>query len=131
MYPSEAKDLAVSVLIYMVAIVFGLSLFVVPLYLATRPTVVENAGASAATQTVDRALVDRSSRKRFPVANLKHETIVNPATIAELNAKAKDSDDDRPRTRYGDYARPQPRHSYADGAPVRQRSVYPNFSTLR
>jgi hypothetical protein len=131
MYPSEAKDLAVSVLIYMAAIAFGLSLFLVPIYLASRPTVLQNAGAASAAQTVDRALVTRSGRKLFPVANLKHETIVNPATIAELNAKAKENDDDSPRGRHRAYARPEPKSSYAEGAPARQRPAYPNFSTLR
>jgi hypothetical protein len=130
MYHSETKDLAVSVLIYMAAILFGLSLFVVPIYLATRPTVVENAGAAAA-RAVDRSLAARSGSKRFPVANLKHETIVNPATIAELNAKTKESDDPPSRVRRGVYARPQPKRSYAEDAPAPRRSAYPNFSTLR
>lgn len=129
MYHSESKDLAVSVLIYLGAILFGLSLFVVPIYLATRPTVVENAGAPALARA---RAVDRTAHSdRFPVAHLKDETIVDPATIAELNAKMKESDDDHVRVRHRRYFRPQPRRSYADEAPVRQRPTYPNFSTLR
>ncbi len=129
MYPSEARDLAVSVVIYMIAILFGLSLFVVPFYLLSRPTVVENAGAPAAS--VNRTLAGGAGHERFPVANLKPQTIVNPATIAELNAKAKDDESDRPRSRRRAYARPQPSRASSDAAPAPRRAVYPNFSTLQ
>ena len=61
MYPSEARDLAGSVAIYMIAILFGLALFVVPIYWLSRPTVVENAGAPV--QSVDRALTARSGQR--------------------------------------------------------------------
>ena len=126
MYPSEARDLAGSVVIYIIAILFGLALFVVPIYWLSRPTIVENAGA--AVQSVDRALTARSGKERFPVANLKPQTIVNPATIAELNAKAKE---DGPRVGRRVYARPQPSRASNDAAPAPRRAVYPNFSTLQ
>jgi len=129
MYPSEAKDLAVSVLIYALAIAFGLALFVVPIYLASRPTVVENAGAPAAT--VDPTLVDHSGRARFPVAHLKEQEIVDPDTAAELTAKAKVSDEERDgRREHRTHYRPRPRHSYAEEAPVRHRPAYPNFTSF-
>jgi hypothetical protein len=128
MYPSEARDLAGSVVIYMIAILFGLALFVVPFYWLSRPTVVENAGAPV--QRVDRALAARSGKERFPVANLKPQTIVSPATIAELNAKAKDNGD-RPRSSRRVYARPQPSRPSNEAAPAPRRPVYPNFSTVQ
>ncbi len=115
--------MAVSVVIYMIAIAFGLALFVVPIYLMSRPTVVANAGLPAA-QSIDRTLAARSGSDRFPVAHIKQETIVNPDTIAELNAKAKESED---HVRYRSYAQPAPSHSYA-ASPVRPRPSYPNFS---
>jgi hypothetical protein len=127
MYPSEAKDLAVSVLIYMVAILFGLSLFVVPIYLLSRPTVVENAGVPALARAVQRTA--RSGHANFPVARLKRETIVNPATLAELNAKAKQSDDVHARVRGTSRAPRRPDHAYAEVAPASRRPAYPNFST--
>jgi hypothetical protein len=117
--------MAVSVVIYMIAIAFGLALFVVPIYLMSRPTVVENAGLPAA-QSVDRALAARSSRERFPVAHIKQQTIVDPDTIAELNAKVKEHDVDRRRGRRI-YARPRPSRSYTDRARP-SRPSYPNFS---
>jgi hypothetical protein len=130
MYPSESRDLAVSVVIYLIAIAFGLALFVVPIYLLSRPTVLENAGAPA-VQSVDRGLAARSGRDRFPVAHLKAETIVDPDTVAELNAKTKDGDDYRARFGRRNYARPQRSRSNTDVSPARIRPVYPSFSTLR
>jgi hypothetical protein len=129
MYQSESKDLAVSVLIYMAAILFGLSLFVVPIYLATRPTVVENAGAPALARA--QAIERTAHSDRFPVAHLKEPTLVDPATVAEFNAKVKESDASHGPVRHNEYYRPRPQRSYAEEAPVRQRPSYPNFSTLR
>lgn len=118
--------MAVSVVIYMIAIVFGLALFVVPIYLMSRPTVVQNAGLPAA-RSVDRALAARSSRERFPVAHIKRDTIVSPDTIAELNAKVKERDVVGRRRSQRTYARPRPRQTY-DRAPVAPRPSYPNIS---
>jgi len=127
MYPSEAKDLAVSVLIYALAIAFGLALFVVPIYLASRPTVVENAGAPAAALDP----TDHSGRARFPVAHLEEPEIVDPDTAAELTAKAKAGDEERHgRRAHRTHYRPRPRHSYAEEAPVRHRPAYPNFTSF-
>ena len=124
MYPSEAKDLAVSVLIYLGAILFGLALFVVPIYLASRPTVVDNAAEPALVKSVDRTLTTRSGDQRFPVAHIKRQTIVNPATLTELNAEAEKNDKST-RIRVRSY-RPSP--ARAEAAPASQRPSYPNFS---
>ena len=86
-------------------------------------------GAPAAL-SVDRSLAARSGRDRFPVAHIKQETIVDPDTVAELNAKAKESGDYRARSQRRTYARPQRSHSSGDVAPQRTRPAYPNFSTL-
>jgi hypothetical protein len=126
MYPSEAKDLAVSVLIYLAAILFGLALFVVPIYLASRPTVVENAGSPALAGKVDRSLATRSGDQRFPVAHIKRQTIVSPATLTELNAEAEKSDDSA-RVRVRGY-RPSPGPARAEAAPASHGASYPNFS---
>ena len=65
------------------------------------------------------------------MANLKPQTIVSPATIAELNAKAKETEE-RPRSRPPQvYARPQPSRASNNTAPAPHRAVYPNFSTLQ
>ncbi|MEJ2375891.1 MAG: hypothetical protein P8Y53_05375 [Pseudolabrys sp.] len=87
--------MAISALIYIGAIVFGLSIVVVPVYLANRPTVVPNPSARILEQTADRALSSRVNKKQFPVAHLKSEPIVNPETVEELNAKAEAKADAR------------------------------------
>jgi hypothetical protein len=127
MYPSEARDMAVSVVIYMIAIAFGLALFVVPIYLMSRPTVVANAGLPAA-QSIDRTLAKNSGSDRFPVAHIKQETIVDPDTIAELNAKTKESESED-RVHYRSYARPAPTPSYTPRA-VRPRPAYGSIANF-
>jgi hypothetical protein len=128
MYPSEARDLVVSVLIYLGAILFGLALFVVPIYLASRPTVVENAGSPALAGSVDRTLASGGSGgQRFPVAHIKRQTIVNPATLTELNAEAEKSENSA-RVRVRSY-QPIPSAARAEAAPASRRGAYPNIST--
>lgn len=137
MYPSESRDLAISALIYLVAIAFGLAIIVVPVYLMNRPTVVPNPSARILERNADRALSSHANRKLYPVAHLKHEPIVNRAIVEALDAKAEAKADERDNRRTAHSARGQydarrtdefqhARPSYATNA----RSSYPNFSTL-
>jgi hypothetical protein len=83
MNPSD-EGLSGSVLIY-VTVLFGvLALFFLPVYYANGPTVLQNSDAESVHET----LAVRASGS-FPLAVLKHDDIVDSATLAALNAKPK------------------------------------------
>ena len=86
MSPND-KDIALSLLIYLTAMVCGLAVVVVPIYLANQPLVIANADAGGREGPAIFPL--RSSQRVFPVAQLKDETIVPAAEVAESNAAAK------------------------------------------
>jgi hypothetical protein len=78
-------DLGASVLIYIAAIMCGFAVVVVPVLLASEPTVIANAGARGVLERLDNAQNDN----RYPVAKLRNEAIVDPAITALLSAKNK------------------------------------------
>ena len=90
----EDKDLGVSLLIYMAAILCTLAVFMVPVFLANGPTVLPNPSAQIARSM----LTARRNDSSFPVAHLKEKAIVSPALLAALNAKAEKAKAIRDRT---------------------------------
>ena len=80
----DDKALGGAVLIYIAAILCGIAVFVVPVLIANGPTVIANPTAQDALAHMA-AL--RKSDGPYPVARLRRADIVDPATIAALNAK--------------------------------------------
>jgi len=120
MSPYEDKDLGVSLLIYMAAILCVLAVFMVPVFLANGPTVLPNPSA----KTAGSMLAARRNDGSFPVAHLKEKAIVSPALLAALNAKAEKAKPSRDRSARAARHRPAPRRastrpSYAEAAPQR------------
>ncbi len=139
MYPSESRDLAVSALIYMAAIGFGLAVVGVPVYMATRPTVVANPSARILERTADHALARHEKHKLFPVAKLSNKPIVSPAIVADMNAKVEAKADSRTEhveensARRHYRAQRQERARRADQRPSyaeHRRPTYPNFTKV-
>jgi hypothetical protein len=85
----NSRCLGVSLAIYLIAVAFGLVLFVSPVLLANGPTKFDNPGLAAYDPPPGTVLIPQRARNSFPLAFLKHEEIVDPALVAELNAKAK------------------------------------------
>jgi hypothetical protein len=81
------EGMGLSVVVYAIAMMCGLALFVMPVLWANSPRVYENPGVSALRTPGGPAYAYRQAQ--FPLANLKEEQIVSPAMLAELNAKAK------------------------------------------
>ena len=110
------EGLGLSVLVYLAAMLGGLAAFVVPVYLANGPTVLQSPDARIQANRIFNA---RRYDRHFPVARLEHEAIVDPATLAELSAKAKESKPARsarihtPRRTHRHRAQPR-RNSYAE-----------------
>ncbi len=128
----DDHDLGASVLIYIVAIVCGFAIFVVPVLLASGPTVIANHGARGAVTQINGARDD----SRYPVAKLRRDAIVDPAITAVLSARNKATEVDRRRpardggismSRRGGAAARQdrPESSYAGGQPVSHNTPGP------
>jgi hypothetical protein len=81
------EGMGLSVVVYAIAMVCGLALFVLPVVWANSARVYENPGVTALGSPGGPAYANR--RAQFPLANLQQEQIVSPAMLAELNAKAK------------------------------------------
>jgi hypothetical protein len=83
------QGLGVSVAIYLVALVCGLALFVLPVLVISGPSKFENAGMAAYEPPPGTLLIPQRARNAGPLAVLQHDDLVDPALAAELNAKAK------------------------------------------
>lgn len=92
--------LGLSLLIYLTAMLCGLSVVALPLYFAMRPTVIENANAHMLKERD--TLIVGASQKPFPLLRLKQPPVVDPATVAKMNAKA---------TKKVEHAKVRPRHA--------------------
>lgn len=86
---SESEGLGVSVAIYLAAIVGTLVLVATPVYLANAPKAYENPPLARANPLLNGPIIGNRASSGLPVALLKREDIVDPATLAVLNAKAK------------------------------------------
>jgi hypothetical protein len=126
MPPNDDQGLGISLLIYAVAIVCAFALFVLPVYWANAPAVYENSGQQHFTQMLEA----RAARGHYPLARLKHQQIVDPALVAEMNAKAKAKRVQREATgdaRRATTRRPaHKREDYADARPAQSRAQPPN-----
>ena len=81
------EGMGLSVVVYAIAMVCGLALFVLPVLWANSARVYDNPGVTAMRSPGGPAYASRAAQ--FPLANLQEEQIVSPAMLAELNAKAK------------------------------------------
>jgi hypothetical protein len=81
------EGMGLSVVVYAIAMVCGLTLFVLPVVWANSARVYDNPGVSALRTPGGPAYASR--RAEFPLANLQEEQIVSPAMLAELNASTK------------------------------------------
>ena len=81
------EGMGLSVVVFAIAMVCGLALFVLPVVWANGARVYENPGVAAMRSLGGPAYANRAAQ--FPLANLKEEQIVSPAMLAELNAKTK------------------------------------------
>jgi hypothetical protein len=78
------EGLGTSLLVYVGALLGALGLILWPVYYANEPIVLDNVNSA----TVHEILAPRSDN--FPLALLKHNDIVTPATLATLDAKLQD-----------------------------------------
>src|ERR1700687_1968564 len=83
------QGLGVSVAIYMIALVCGLALFVLPVLVISGPSKFENVGIAAYEPPPGTLLIPQRARNAGPLAVLQHEDLVDSTLAAELNAKAK------------------------------------------
>lgn len=112
------EGMGLSVVVYAIAMMCGLALFVLPVLWANSARVYENPGVTALRTPGGPTYASRQAQ--FPLANLKEEQIVSPAMLAELNAKAKKEKEKPRRTARS----PAPSHrSYAQvqDQPAEQR----------
>lgn len=86
---SETEGLGASLAIYLAAIVGTLALVAVPVYLANAPEVYENAPLARSDPLLNGPIIGNRVPSGLPVALLKMEPVVDPATLAVLNAKEK------------------------------------------
>jgi hypothetical protein len=83
------QGLGLSLAIYLIAVTFGLMLFVSPILLANGPTKYNNPGLAAYDPPPGTLLIPQRARNSFPLAFLKYEDLVDPAMVASLSPKAK------------------------------------------
>jgi hypothetical protein len=84
------QGLGVSIAIYMVAMVCGLALFVLPVLLVNWPGKGVNVGMAAYQQPPGTLLIPKPARYSSLLVYLKHDDIVDPALLADMNAKVKE-----------------------------------------
>ena len=118
------EGMGLSVVVYAIAMLCGLALFVLPVVWANSARVYDNPGVTAMRSPGGPAYASRPAE--FPLANLREEQIVSPAMLAELNATTKTKKEKPQRT-----ARPSsPSHrSYAQvqDDPAEQRPARRGF----
>ena len=86
---SDSGGLGASVLLYMAAVVGALALMAVPVYLANAPQVYENAPLARPDPLLNGPIIGNRPAIGLPVALLKRQDIIDPATLAALGAKEK------------------------------------------
>jgi hypothetical protein len=109
------QGMGLSVVVYAIAMMCGLALFVMPVIWANSARVYDNPGVTAANVPGGPARRDHPSQ--YPLASLHAQQIVSPAMLAELNAKVKK---EKPR-RTARAAEPAPRYAQAQEEPAEQR----------
>lgn len=89
MNSADSEGLGISLAIYLAALAGGLAIFVLPVYYANSPTVIENTGVQVRSVPLGQPLFADRSHDPIPVARLQKPEIVDPATLAALKAYAK------------------------------------------
>ncbi len=125
---TRSEGLGLSVLLYAALMLGGLAAVVVPVYLANGPTVLRNANAATGVGDTNR-IFTVPLRQRFPVARLDHKPIVDPATLADLSARAERHKPAHSATVHRRRHVQPPRHAYAEVQP-QPRPAYPHISAM-
>lgn len=86
---SESEGLGGSVVLYVGAVLGVLAVLAVPVYLANAPEVYENPRLQRADPLLNGPIIGNRAAGGLPVALLKRPDIIDPATLALLQAKAK------------------------------------------
>ena len=118
--------MGLSVVVYAIAMMCGLALFVLPVLWLNSPRAYENPGMTALRTPGGPAYASR--QRDFPLANLRSEPIVSPAMLQELKAGAN-TQKEKPRRTVTARA-PAPAHrSYAQmqDEPAEQRPARRGF----
>ena len=89
MTSSQSDGLGFSLAVYLAAILGALAVIALPVYFATRTQVYPNPPLARADPLLNGPVVGERVPTSRPVAMLKKRTIVDPATLAALNAKAE------------------------------------------
>jgi len=92
MISEHDQGLGISIAIYMVAVVCGLALFLVPVFLANTPRIIANAGMAAYEPPPGTLLIPRPARYSSAQAVLFRDETVDPVLLAIANAKVKSAD---------------------------------------
>jgi hypothetical protein len=79
---SESEGLGLSLLIYAAAIAGVLTAVALPVYIVNAPRVYDN-------PLLNGPIIGERVSNRVPLAHLQRKTIVDPAVVAALNAKAE------------------------------------------
>ncbi len=83
-----ARDgLGGSVAIYMAAIAGALCLFAIPVSIAVSPQVYDNPPIEPLDPLLQGSIIGNRVSTPMPLAHLKHEVLVDPKYVAELNAR--------------------------------------------
>jgi hypothetical protein len=98
------EGLFVSVLIYFMALLFGLALFVGPVLWANGPTVEKNIAPDNARELLA-SRYNRYSDSQYPIAKLKRQELLNSGPTVEMNARVKEAQNVRPSRHAPDRAR--------------------------
>lgn len=82
----------VSIAIYMVAVVCGLALFLVPVFLFNAPRTIANAGMAAYEPPPGTLLIPQPAQYSSPQAALIRDETINPGSLGNAIAKVKNAD---------------------------------------
>jgi hypothetical protein len=115
------QGMGLSLAAYVIALLGGLALFVVPVLWASGATVYENPGVKAAG-----APAYANHRAQFPLAMLKRQPIVDQTALNELNAKSAQKAP-APRRVARAVHRSYAQASEEDGQRPARRSFFPWF----
>ena len=85
----QSDGLGISLAIYLAVILGVLAVVALPIYLANRTQVYPNPPLARADPLLNGPVIGERVPTSLPVAMLKKRTIVDPATLAALNAKAE------------------------------------------
>lgn len=92
------EGLGGSIAIYAGAILGVLGLIAVPIYLAVSPQVYENPPLEPLDPLLQGPIIGNRVSTPMPLAHLKHEVLVDPKYVAELNARLKKPEPVRQQT---------------------------------